>query len=336
VAFRADLKVKSIILKDHSIFQSWVSSIDLEKIRVTQFPSYIFLCGGRISATHESFDSCRDIFYTYIKKNNCSFSENIVLAEDVIGYFEDTDYKDLLSFEKDLASLSLLTVIFSESPGAIAELGSFSVLEYIQDRLLIVLHTEHSYDQNSFIWRGPISYLKGIAKEKGSDDPVLIYKWKKIDPCSDGQCLEYSDFSDASDLSEYIEGVIKKRNKSITFNKGDVGHIMLFIASVLNVIQIVTVEEMNKLLYSFGFERKISEVKKYLDMLVSLKLISLAPYRNYKFFVANSPQKDWLKWGYHKSGDKDRWSARFLEYYEEYQKEKFRALRSYFNSRRTE
>jgi hypothetical protein len=321
-------------LKKQAIFKSWASNIDLTKTRVTKFPSYIFLCGGRISSAEESFDSCRDIFFAYIKRNNCSFSGNIVLAEDVIRYFENTDYKDLLSFEKDLASLSLLTVIFSESPGAIAELGSFSVMEYIQERLLIVIHRDHSYDQTSFIWRGPISYIRNMAKENGLDDPVLVYNWKKLGYCDDKKCLDYSDFSDAADLSEFIEDVIKKRNKSSIFNKGDVGHVMLFIVSVLNIIQIVTADEMCYLLALFGMKKSLADVKKYLGMLATVSLINLAPYRNYKFYVAKSPQETWLKWGYHNKEDQDRWSAKFLEFYAESQYEKFRALKSYYNPRR--
>ena len=119
---------------------------------------YIFLCGGRISdSDHQEFLSCRDLFYSYINKNGCSFCKDIVLAEKIFEYFDHSEYQDLLHFERDLAELSSLTVIFSESPGSIAELGSFSVLNTIQERLLVVMHQDDTH-QESFIWRGPVSF----------------------------------------------------------------------------------------------------------------------------------------------------------------------------------
>ena len=60
-------------------------------------------------------------------------------------YFEHSDYQDLLRFERDLAELSSLTVLFSESPGSIAELGSFAVMNTIQERLLVVMHQEDAH-----------------------------------------------------------------------------------------------------------------------------------------------------------------------------------------------
>jgi hypothetical protein len=332
VANSAVLKVKSIILKAESIFSDWTSSIDLTKTRVVKSPSYIFLCGGKISENENNFHSCRDIFYSYIKKNNCSYSSDIVLAEDVIKYFENSIYEDLLSFEKDLASLSALTVIFSESPGAIAELGSFSVLENIQERLLIVIHSDHSFDQDSFIWRGPISFLKNIAEKNGNYDPVVVYKWRMINPADTVTGLTFDDFSDASDLSYTIASIINKRDKTNLLKKDHIGHVMLLIASVLNVIQISTAEEIFFILNSLGFNKCLKDIKKYLSLLVSLKILAIAPYRNYKFYVATRPHTNWFKWSYHTSNDTTRWTSKFVDFYEKNEQEKSRALRSNYKS----
>lgn len=322
-------------MKTESIFKDWAASVDLTKTRVIKFPSYIFLCGGRISPSSDNyFDSCRDIFYSHIRNNNYSFSKNVVLAEDVIKYFESSVYQDLLSFEKDLASLSALTVIFSESPGAIAELGSFSVLEYIQKRILVVLHEDHSYDQNSFIWKGPISFLRNIAKANGCDDPILIYNWKNVSHQNAVCRLELEDFSDVSDLSDAIELIMKKRDKTNVLKKDHAGHIMLLISSILNVIQIATTEEIIYLLNAFDLKKHASYAEKYLSLLKSLDIIDFAPYRNYKYFATKRPQIDWLKWAYHNGDDTFRWTTKFLSFYEKNQEEKIKALRSHFKIER--
>jgi len=320
-------------LKTEKIYSEWISAVDLTKTRIVQFPAFIFLCGGRISDNHQNkFLSCRDIFYSYIDQNGCSFRENVVLAEKIFEYFDHSDYQDLLHFERDLAELSSLTVIFSESPGSIAELGSFAVLETIQDRLLVVMHQDDTH-QESFIWRGPVSYLKNLAKANGNDNPISIYNWKKK---IDDDChTTIEDFSDAIDLSETIETFISKIPKTVSFNKEQLGHIMLLIISSLKIVHLATLEEIIFLLKGYGIAVDQKAVKQYLSLLKSLSLIVLKPYRNYEFYLA-APQNDWISWGYQAkttiNRDADRWANQFLDFYDANQKEKYRALRSYLKS----
>ena len=319
-------------MKTEKIYIEWISAVDLTKTRIVKFPSFIFLCGGPISNDQEKFLSCRDIFYSYINKNSCSFRENIIRAEEVFEYFEHSDYQDLLRFERDLAELSSLTVLFSESPGSIAELGSFAVLNTIQKRLLVVMHQDDAH-QKSFIWRGPVLYLKDLAKTNGNEDPITIYNWpKKKD---DNGHFIAGDFSDAVDLAETIETIISKRPKTVIFSKKQLGHIMLLIICFLKIVQIATLEEIIFMLKGFEIEQELKTVKQHLSLLKSLGLIVLNPYRNYEFYVA-APQSGWFSWGYDtktaKNRDADRWATQFIAFYEYNQKEKFRALRSYLKS----
>lgn len=320
-------------MKTEKIYSEWISAVDLKKTRIVKFPSFIFLCGGRISDSNQNqFLSCRDLFYSYINQNGCSFRENVVLAEKIFEYFDHSDYQDLLNFEKDLAELSSLTVIFSESPGSIAELGSFAVLNTIQERLLIVMHQDDTH-QESFIWRGPVSFLKNLAKSNGSEDPISIYSWqrKRDDNCH----TTIEDFADAIDLSETIESIITKFPKTVRFNKNQLGHIMLLIISSLKIVRLATLEEIVYLLRGYGIGTDQKTVKQHLSLLRSLHLIVLQPYGHYEFYLA-APQSDWISWGYEaetaKNRDADRWSSQFVEFYDNNQKEKYRALRSYLKS----
>lgn len=318
-------------MKTEKIYIEWISAVDLTKTRIVKFPSFIFLCGGPISNNQEKFLSCRDIFYSYINKNSCSFRENIIRAEEVFEYFEHSDYQDLLGFERDLAELSSLTVLFSESPGSIAELGSFAVLNTIQERLLVVMHQEDAH-QKSFIWRGPVLFLKNLAKSNGKEDPITIYNWQKKK--DDSGYFNTGDFSDAVDLAETIETIINKRPKTVIFSKKQLGHIMLLIICFLEIVRLATLEEIIFILKGFGIEQELKTVKQHLSLLKSLGLIVLKPYRNYDFYLA-APQSGWFSWGYAKTAknrDADRWATRFIEFYEYHQKEKFRALRSYLKS----
>lgn len=247
-------------------------------------------------------------------------------------YFEHSDYQDLLRFESDLAELSSLTVLFSESPGSIAELGSFAVLDTIQERLLVVMHQDDAY-QESFIWRGPALSLKNLAKSKGKENPITIYNWQKKK--DDNGYFNTGDFSDAVDLAETIEAIISKRPKTVRFSKKQLGHIMLLIICFLKIVQIATLEEIVFILKGFGIDQELKTVKQHLSLLKSLGLIVLEPYRNYVFYLS-APQSGWFSWGYDtktaKIRDDDHWATQFIEFYKDNQKEKFRALRSYLKS----
>lgn len=304
----------------------------MTKTRVVKFPSFIFLCGGPISEDQDKYLSCRDIFYSYIKTNGCSFKDYIIRAEKVFEYFDHSDYQDLLTFEMDLAELSSLTVLFSESPGSIAELGSFSVLSTIRERLLVVMHQDDAH-QKSFIWRGPVLFLKNLAKSNGKEDPVTIYNWKKKKKDEHGY-FSPEDFSDAIDLSETIESIMRKLPKTVGFNKNRLGHIMLLIICFLKIVRLATLEEIFIILKGFEIEIELKTARQLLSLLKSLNLVELKPYRNYEFYIS-TPQNDWLSWAYTKTArnrDTDRWANSFIDFYETNQKEKFRALRSYLKS----
>ena len=337
MAFRAALEVKSNILKTEKIYTEWITSIDLTNTRIVNFPSYIFLCGGPISNQNNKYSSCRDIFYNYIKIKNLSFSNYVIRAEKIFDYFDESYYNDLLCFEKDLAELSSLTVLFSESPGSIAELGSFAVLPTIQERLLIVLHQDYA-DDRSFIWRGPVLFLKNLAISNKKENPITIYNWKNKKDVDEYFVLD--DFSDAVDLAETIETILRKKPKTASFSKKKVSHVMLLIISFLKVAQLATLEEIVYILKNFKIDQELDKakdnllkiVKQYLSLLKSLKLIDLKRYRNYEYFHASS-QTNWISWGYNtktaKIRDADRWTSVFLNHYEKNEIEKYRALHSY-------
>ena len=316
-------------MKIDSIYEEWISSIDLAKSRVVRFPSLIFLCGGPISKNNAGFKSCRDIFYQHVKNaNTCPFRDNVILAEQIFRYFEHSAYQDLINFERDLAELSSLTVLFSESPGSIAELGSFAVLKKVQDRLLVVMH-ENDALKESFIWRGPALYLKNIAKENGKDDPVSIYNWRK--PDKDGDALVKTDFSDADALSESIVKILSVFPKTTAFDKNQAGHVMLLVLDLLKIIHLATIEEISNVLNLLGIQYKRQTVEQHLSLLFSLEYAVRKPYQNNIYYLS-SQHKPWLSLAFRegtKIRDWDRWKSMFIDYYNQKQVQKYRALKSY-------
>ncbi|WP_162895194.1 hypothetical protein [Rhizobium terrae] len=88
--------------------------IDPDKIRVYQPTHIIFICGGKTDAAAHPPLSLRDAFM------RIAFSPPFtkyqpMLAEELDAFFPKGDYKDFLSLESDIAQISTLVLLFSES-----------------------------------------------------------------------------------------------------------------------------------------------------------------------------------------------------------------------------
>lgn len=84
---------------------------------------------------------------------------NSILAEELEAFFPNGDYKDFLSLESDIAQISTLILLFSESFGSAAELGAFAMVEEIARKLLVVIDDKR-YSENSFIKLGPLRAIQ--------------------------------------------------------------------------------------------------------------------------------------------------------------------------------
>ncbi len=194
----------------------------------------------------------------------------------------------------------------------------------------------HQDDTNkeSFIWRGPALFLKNLSKSNGNESPITIYNWQKNK--DETGYFTSGVFSDAEDLADTIEEVLKKKPKTMSFDKEQLGHVMLLIICFLKTIQLATIEEIAFILKGFGIKQELKTVKQHLSLLKSLGLIVLIPYRNYDFYAADPNRSDWLSWGYDmekaKNRDSNRWASQFVEFYKKNQQEKVRALRSHLKS----
>lgn len=307
-----------------SVYYDLLASLDLDGTRVVTFPDLILLCGGELSESTKACSSYRGFFYNLLVRQDHPLLRQVRLAENVMEYFEASSaYDDLLTFEQDLAELSLLTVVFVESPGSIAELGSFSVLENINSKLLVVVKERH-VEKRSFIWRGPIEYLKKKIRPQHDTTDVSVYDWTegKVSP------------SDANDLLEKIESIASQSRKTAKFSCSNAGHIMLLILDLLGIQRLATAREIRQQLAVLGIEQSESLVKQRLDLLRVLRYLEKKPYGNHIFYVARE-QPPWLSLAFTRGApvrDVVRWQADFLRHYELNEPRKHRALASYLRT----
>src|SRR5690606_14152668 len=115
----------------------------------------------------------------YIHDHEAKISKKIWLAEEVTDWFMEGIYHDLIDLETHLAHLSDLIVLIVESPGSIAELGAFSVVPEIREKLQVFIRQER-YKSDSFISLGPIRSIK-----RSNGTAVRSYPWRTVTAISD-------------------------------------------------------------------------------------------------------------------------------------------------------
>ena len=154
-------------------FENFEARIDREELRVARPSQLVFLCGGLIDSVDDNKKSCslRD-YIIRLKKGARRINAKIVLAETAQQLYRDTNYDDLISFEEDIAHLSSLVLVISESPGSLAELGAFASEEGIRESLRVIISEEHS-SAESFVRYGPVRRIENIDRER-----VGVFPWR--------------------------------------------------------------------------------------------------------------------------------------------------------------
>lgn len=132
----------------------------MDTVHVDYPSSYIFLCGGLCETNSTKIQSLRSAFYKIAAEKPFD-TYGILIAEDVTKEFQSRQdtYDNLLSLEADLAQVSRITLLFSESFGSAAELGAFCMEQNIASRLLVVISEKH-FEEDSFVKLGPLKHLK--------------------------------------------------------------------------------------------------------------------------------------------------------------------------------
>jgi hypothetical protein len=244
----------------------------------------------------------------------------VVLAEKTLQLFDGSAYGDLLAFERDLASLSSLTVVFVESAGSIAELGSFSVLPEIHRKLLVVI--EHGYaNKPSFIWLGPARYLKNQGAHR-----VQVFPWLTGDSVDAGLAEDC-----VGELVEHVEGIVNADPKTMAFQADDIGHKMLLIADMLRVMQLCQKTEIASVLARMSVAVTDQQLDNYISLLWKFELIQKFDYGHNEYYgYANSEMAlDLAFKGGAKFNKIDRWKAEFRREMQVSDPRRFKALSAF-------
>lgn len=310
------------------MIHAFADAIDIGRSRVVNHPRYLFLCGGQVSDVTSSWPplSLRQHLHRAIESQAPAIAPQLILAEDIFSRFEKDHYGDLLSFERDLAFFCSVIVIVLESPGAIAELGSFVLLEGVIDRLYAIIDESH-YKTRSFIRLGPVEYLKARENER-----VLSHDWLTANgrrPALPKLRIFQEDLvDDIISMHSLDQG---SRSIDITNRT----HQMIIVAGVIRVAQPLILSEILEFLRRFNPNIAHRDLEQFLSLLQALKIIERYRYGNQDYYLSDQ-YNDMIGWAYKaNANNKDitRWIADFNQSYNSNERRRINVIKGARRSR---
>jgi len=242
-----------------------------------------------VDATEIIPPSFRDRLISYTVRTDPLIHDAFVLAENFKDYFKDNAYTDLLMFEDDIASISTLVIIFLESPGSLVELGMFCNKPEFYKKLIIIAPQEEVSDEDSFIYLGPLEYIR--RKDHSS---VAIYPWPKPD------ITDYDD-DNIEDLCDIIREKLKLSSKNEKFSLDNSGHKALLIYEIIALCFPILIGEIEISLAAIDIKIPIKTISRYLYLLNKIGLIEKLQYSNYQYYYPTKINQNKIKFGWTKN-----------------------------------
>ncbi|PKB90272.1 hypothetical protein A8A01_07350 [Ewingella americana] len=297
------------------IRDNFLLCIDTKKLRVKNLPNFIFICGGLIAdlGDHEPDappplpKSMRDALMRripemrHIPLNKRITSDKIILAEEFQDWLEHSIVENLIDFEIVLADLASAVILVVEGLGAYAELGSFSIIESISEKLITVVNTNTTV-QRSFINLGLLKYLED------NNRTLLKYRWgvrysvsareeTRVNLSLTGSHEEINQIADVI-LERLTTEVEIKTQQSVNFNSQAKGHVCLLIGDLIYIFSALKVSEIRKCLNDgFGINITLKKIKEYIYTLEKLGYVDIE-HSGDTYYIATAKNQGFIKYRY--------------------------------------
>ncbi len=288
-----------------------LSNIDFSKCRV-EFSNYpiVLMCGGELAepANHltESplFTSLRDA----ICRSGVTF--RTFKPEDIKSWYADGIFKNLMIFEEELASICTLVVIVLESAGSLVELGAFSQLPYLSQKIVAVKSSK--FIKPSFISHGILRYIK-----ENNETSVRTYDWDINNPKS----ITSDIINDViSDITEEVDKLIKTKslnNKTELLKKEESAHIVVLICEIVKYFKALKETEILEFLHKIEIPIKKEELKRKLFLLEEFELIKKVENSDAIFYIRSEDEYNRLRLSFKNEQylDADRIQMQCMDFY---------------------
>lgn len=261
---------------------SFITTVDPKKATVVSFPEFIAIFGGAISLKKSKSKpkSQRAAFYRWVFENRPDLKELLLIPENFDDWSDFDTYSDLLLFEMDLGYLTSAVLVFLESPGSIAELGAFSQIASLSERLVIVV-TDDRHPKKSFISLGPIRSIQATQKHPNS---VCV-----IPPVKADQLIAH--------IPVIVDMLDQKRQRihtNVGFKSENTQHQILLILDLVNLFLVIQKTELQQLVAHFGRPIKMPRLNQILFMLAKAELVTCQHYGKNEYFLPKNFKKIYI------------------------------------------
>lgn len=256
-------------------------SIDVSRVVVRPFDGFIFMCGGRIPDGDDSpLSSVRHFATRRLRSTPGSLAEfKVILAERATDLLRDGSFPDLLEFEEHLAALAACVLLFVESPGSIAELGSFAVMPQLRPKVLVVFEQSHSTAEDSFIVLGPLASLKRRDPTSVQVFPMHVSSDGNLQPSPDliEQCWE--------DIEVAVSKFTRRPIQENPFDASALAHQLVLLVELTSLFGALRRGELHDCIKQFGVALAVQHLDRSLKVLAKFGLIHIREWGNEKFYI---------------------------------------------------
>ncbi len=256
-----------------------LTNLNISKCRIiSSASSIVLLCGGKVKLKERPNDDDPPIksLRHAISLKHPEFE--IFRPEEITEWQEDAVFKNLVDFETELAAICTLVVLILESSGSIAELGAFSQLVELREKLLVIKSADYSEGENakSFISLGILRHLKEQNQES-----VKIFPWDIRHPARiEDEVVE--------DVIEGIKTSLNSLNGEHTLNLNKDSHSTTVISELIRIFIALKKVEITTYLNNLGFSLSKHEITRKLFLLERFKLIKAVEYSGAVYYLRTS------------------------------------------------
>lgn len=270
-------------------------SLNIVKSSIQNRPPQIFLCGGPLPKPGEAPASLRAVLMEHLQTDYPELRSSVILAEDAASWYHSPKsprFPNLVNLEEQIGALSTLILLIVESAGSIAELGAFSFIPSLREKLSVVLETRYQ-NERSFIMDGPVAMLERESEADGGASRWYALDWLKD---TKEQTISDSDAIRVADkiVKEIFNPAIRDLNDSELFRVNKIEHQILLIGDLVSAGGPLLISEIMEILdgLNLGTGKEIEEkkVKEYLFLLENLGHLSKTHAGNHDFYVP--PERD--------------------------------------------
>lgn len=260
---------------------------------VETLPSLLTVFGGALSSKQEiegAFPpkSCRDAYVQWLAVNSPNSHRDLLLPENYDDWSNFNVYSDLLLFEADLGYLTSAVVIFLEAAGSIAELGAFSQIDSLKDKLVIVVIADQ-HPKKSFISLGPLLQLEN----KDRDSICVI-------PAKDASGL----LNDIDVVNSAIEKKISQSKSQRVLSCTSKQHQFALILDFIALIEVATFTDIKQFLDHFHTGINDHRLQQILFTLEKATLIARRRYGGIDYYSPKQRGSKYIEYRSNETGEK--------------------------------